>query len=148
VFQETFREIIVEKEEAIVEREERRCKDKEATVKSFVGLQERSVAADEAIAKARLLEAEAKTKALKAKVKVRLLEAKDKTRLLEADSKTKLLVDEAKLMAEENKIMLTDLESITDPDRRDCFFLNTGRRQRRQILFSSNTVYNMQYNFL
>jgi hypothetical protein len=121
VFQETFREIIVEKEEAIAEREERRRKDKETTIKSFVGLQERSVTADEAIAKARLLEAEAKAKALKAKVKVRLLESKDKARLLEADAKTKLSVDEAKLMAEENKIMLTDLESITDPNQRDWF---------------------------
>jgi hypothetical protein len=121
MFQETFREIIVEKEEAIAEREERRRKDKEATVKSFVGLQERFVAADKAIAKARLLEAEAKKKALKAKVKVRLLESKDKARLLEADAKTKLLVEEAKLMAEENTIMLIDLESITDPDQRDLF---------------------------
>jgi hypothetical protein len=79
------------------------------------------LSAGEAIAKARLLEAEAKKKALKTKVKVRLLESKDKARLLEADAKTKLLVEEAKLMAEENKIMLIDLESITDPDQKDLF---------------------------
>jgi hypothetical protein len=53
---------MTKKEEATAEREERWRRDKEATTKSFVDLQERSVAADKAIAKARLLEAEAKTK--------------------------------------------------------------------------------------
>jgi hypothetical protein len=44
-----------------------------------------------------------------------------KSRLVEANAKTKLLEVKAKLMTEENKIMLTDLESINDPDRRDWF---------------------------
>jgi hypothetical protein len=69
VFQETFKELMTKKEEATAEREERRRRDKEATTKSFVDLQERSVAADKAIAKARLLEAEAKTKGLEAEAK-------------------------------------------------------------------------------
>jgi hypothetical protein len=47
---------MVVKKEAIAEREERRHRDKEVTTKSFIDLQERSVAANEAIAKARLLE--------------------------------------------------------------------------------------------
>jgi hypothetical protein len=55
------------------------------------------------IAKARLLEAEAKTKALEAEAKARLLEA------------------EALLMAKENKIMLTDLNTIFDPIRQEWF---------------------------
>jgi hypothetical protein len=109
-FQETFKELMTKKEEATVEREKRRCRDKEATTKSFVDLQERSVAADKAIAKARLLEAEAKTKALEAKAKARLLEAEARTKLLENEAKTKLLKAEAMLMAEENKIMLTHQE--------------------------------------
>jgi hypothetical protein len=71
-FQETFKELMIRKEEVIAEREERRRRDKDATTKSFVDLQERSVAADKAIAKARLLEAEAKTKALEAEAKARL----------------------------------------------------------------------------
>jgi hypothetical protein len=57
-FQETLKELMTKKEEATVETEERRHKDKEATTKSFIDLQEWSVAADKAIAKARLLEAE------------------------------------------------------------------------------------------
>jgi hypothetical protein len=103
---------MVKKEEVIAEREGRRRKDKEATAKSFVGLQERYAVVVEAIAKARLLEAEAETKALEAEAKARLLEAEARTKLLEA---------EATLMAEENKIMLTDLECISDPDRREWF---------------------------
>jgi hypothetical protein len=108
-FQEIFKELMTKKEEATAKREERRRRDKEATTKSFVNLQERSVAADEAIAKARLLEAEAKTKALEAETKARLLEAEVRTKL-EA---------EAMLMAEENKIMLTDLEIVSDSARRE-----------------------------
>jgi hypothetical protein len=46
-------------------------------------------------------------------------EAKARTNLLEAETKTKLLEAEDMLMAEENKIMLT--ETITDPDQRDWF---------------------------
>jgi hypothetical protein len=90
--QQTFKELMVKNEKAIAEREERRHKDKEATAKSFVDLQKRSIAADEAISKARLLEAEAKTM---------------------------LLEVEAKLMVKKNKIMLTDLETIIDPGRRN-----------------------------
>jgi hypothetical protein len=96
-FQETFKELMTKKEEATAKREERRRRYKEATTKSFVDLQERSVAADEATAKARLLEAEARTK------------------LLETEATTKLLEARAMLMAEDTKIMLTDLETIFDP---------------------------------
>jgi cellobiose-specific phosphotransferase system component IIA len=112
---------MVKKEEVIAEREGRRRKDKEATAKSFFGLQERSVAVAEAIAKARLLEAEGETKALEAEAKARLLEAEARTKLLEAEAKTKLLEAEATLIDEENKIMLTDLECISDPNRREWF---------------------------
>jgi hypothetical protein len=62
--QQTFKKLMVKNEKATAEREDRRHKDKEATAKSFVDLQKRSGAADEAIAKARFLEAEAKIKAL------------------------------------------------------------------------------------
>jgi hypothetical protein len=60
VFQETFTELMTKKEETIAQREERHHIDKEGTIKSFVDLQERSIATDKAIAKARLLEAEAR----------------------------------------------------------------------------------------
>jgi hypothetical protein len=119
VYQETFKEIIVKKEEAIAEREEHGSRDKEATTKSFVDLQERSVAANEAIAKARLLEAEVKTNNMEAEAKARFLEAR--TKLLEAEAKTKLLEAEALLVAEENKIMLTDLDTNSYPIRREWF---------------------------
>jgi hypothetical protein len=138
-FQYTFKELMVKKEDAIAEREEKRRRDNEATTKSFVDLLERSNAADKAIVKARLfeagakttaletkamarlLEAKAKTKFLEANSKTKLLEAKAKTKLLEAEAKTKLLKAKAKLMAEENKIVLIELESISDPDRREWF---------------------------
>jgi hypothetical protein len=103
---------MVNKEEAIAEREEMRCKDKQATAKSFVDLQERSVTANKAIAKARLLEAE---------VKIEALEAEAKARLLEAEAKTKLLEAKTKLMTEKNNIMFTELKSISDPGRREWF---------------------------
>jgi hypothetical protein len=110
-FQETFKELMVNKEEDIAEKKQRRCSDKVATSKSFVDLQEKSVVTNDAIAKARILEAEANTKALEAKPKARLLEVEDKTKLLEAEGKTKLLEAEAKLMAKKNKIMLNGLET-------------------------------------
>jgi hypothetical protein len=44
-----------------------------------------------------------------------------KMKFMEADAKIKLLEVEAKLMAKENKIMLTNLESITDLDRMEWF---------------------------
>jgi hypothetical protein len=116
-FQETFKELMTKKEEATAEREERWHRDKEATTKSFIDLQERSVAADEAIAKARLLEAKAKTKALEAEAKARLLEAEARTKFLETKATTKLLKAQAMLMAEETKIMLIDLETISDHAR-------------------------------
>jgi hypothetical protein len=118
-FQETFKELMTKKGEATAEREERRRRDNEATTKSFVDLQERSVAAGEAIAKARLLEAEAKTKALEGEAKAGLLEVEARTKLLETEAKIKLLEAQAMLMAEETKIMLTvtDLETISDPAR-------------------------------
>jgi hypothetical protein len=114
-FQEIFKELMTKKEETTAKREEWWHRDKEATTKSFVDLQERSFAADEAIAKASLLEAEAKTKSMEAEAKARLLEAEARTKLLEAEAKTKLLEAEAMLMAEDNMIMLTDLETISDP---------------------------------
>jgi hypothetical protein len=40
---------------------------------------------------------------------------------LETEAKTKLLEAEAMLIAKENKIMLTDLETIFDPDRWERF---------------------------
>jgi hypothetical protein len=115
--QETFKELMTKKEEAITERKERRHRDKEATTKSFIDLQERSIAADEAIAKARLLEAGAKTKALEAEAKATLLEAEARTKRLEIEAKTKLIEAQAMRMDEETKIMLTDLETISDPAR-------------------------------
>jgi hypothetical protein len=72
---------MTKKEEANAERGERRRRDKEATTKSVVDLQERFVAADEALAKAMMLESEAKTKALEAEAKARLLEAEARTKL-------------------------------------------------------------------
>jgi hypothetical protein len=92
-----------------------------ATNSLFSTSKERYVAANEAIAKTRLLEVEAKTKALEAEAKERLLEAEARTKLLEADAKTKLLETEAMLMAEETKIRLTNLDSISDPVRREWF---------------------------
>jgi hypothetical protein len=59
-FQETLRELMAKKEEAIVEREERRHKEKEATTKSFVDLQLRALEVEEAQVKSILIEAEAK----------------------------------------------------------------------------------------
>jgi hypothetical protein len=118
-FQETFKELITKKEEATAEREERRCRDKEATTKNFVDLQERSVAADEAIAKARLLEADANTKALESEAKARLLDAEARTKLFETEATTKLLEAQAMLMDEETKIMPTNLENISDPAQQE-----------------------------
>jgi hypothetical protein len=119
-FQETFKELMVKKEEAIAKKQ-RRCSDKVATSKSFVGLQEKSIATNKAIAKAGILEAEAKTKALGAKPKARLLEAEVNTKILEDEATTNLLEAEAKLMAEENKIILNGLETIADLDQRNWF---------------------------
>jgi hypothetical protein len=45
------------------------------------------------------------------------LESEARTKLLESKAKTKLLEAQAMLM-EETKIMLTDLETISDPVRR------------------------------
>jgi hypothetical protein len=42
-----------------------------------------------------------------------------RTKLLETEATTKLLEAQAMLMAEETKIMLTDLETISDPARRE-----------------------------
>jgi hypothetical protein len=89
-FQETFKELMTKKEEAIAEREERTE-----------------------------LESDAKTKAREAKAKARLLEAEARTEFLETEAKTKLLEAQAMPMAKEIKIMLTDLETISDPARRE-----------------------------
>jgi hypothetical protein len=96
-FQETLRELMVNKEEAIAEREERHHKEKEATAKSFVDLQVRALEVEEAIAKSKLVEAKAK---------------------LITNAKSKVLEAEAKIMAKENRMMLTDLATITDPVQR------------------------------
>jgi hypothetical protein len=117
VFQETFKELMTKKEEATAEREEWQRRDKEATTKSFVDLQERSVAADEAIAKARLLEAEAKTKGPGSRGQGKALGGRGEEQALGDRGMTKLLEAQAMLMAEETKIMLTDLETISDPAR-------------------------------
>jgi hypothetical protein len=132
VFQETFKVLLTMKEEATAKREERRRRDKEATTKSFVDLQERSVAANETIAKARLLKVEAKTKALEAEAKARFLEAEARTKLLETEAKTKLLEAQAMLMAEKTKIMLTYLETISDPARREWLENRQKTIQARQ----------------
>jgi hypothetical protein len=47
------------------------------------------------------------------------LEAEARTKLLETEAKTKLLEAQAVLMARETKIMLTNLETISDPARRE-----------------------------
>jgi hypothetical protein len=119
-FQETFKELMTKKEEATAEREEQQRRDKKATTKSFVDIQERSVAADEPIAKARLLEVEANTKALEAEAKARLLDAEARTKLFDTEAMTKLLGAQAMLIDEETKIMPTDLENISDPAQREC----------------------------
>jgi hypothetical protein len=118
-FQETFKELMTKKVEATAEREERWRRDKDATTKSFIDFQERSVATDEAIAKARLLKAKVKTKALEAEAKARLLEAEARTKLLETEATTKLLEAQAMLMAEETKIMLNRLGDHHRPRRRE-----------------------------
>uniref|UniRef100_A0ACD5XSA3 Uncharacterized protein n=1 Tax=Avena sativa TaxID=4498 RepID=A0ACD5XSA3_AVESA len=59
--------------------------------------------------KARLMKA--KAKAMEAEATTKLLEA-------EAKTKTKLLEAKAKVMVKENKIIFTDMENSTDPDRR------------------------------
>jgi hypothetical protein len=59
-FQETLREFMVKKEEAITERKVRRRKEKEVTTKSFVDLQMRAIEVEESLAKSILVEAEAR----------------------------------------------------------------------------------------
>ncbi|XP_047064586.1 WAS/WASL-interacting protein family member 3-like [Lolium rigidum] len=53
-----------------------------------------------------------------ANAKSRLLEAKAKARLMDDDVKYRLLEAEAKVMAEENRIMLIDLDTISDAEQR------------------------------
>jgi hypothetical protein len=72
-FQDTLRELMVKKEEAITEREERRHKEKEATAKSFVDLQLRALEVKVAFAKSRLIEAEAKARLMDADAKSKVL---------------------------------------------------------------------------
>jgi hypothetical protein len=93
--QDTSRELIVKKEETIANREERRRKEKEATSKSFVDLHMRSLEVEDANAKSRLLKAKAKAK------------------LMGVDAKSRLLQVEAKVIAEENRINLTDLDTAS-----------------------------------
>jgi hypothetical protein len=83
--------------QAIVGREERRRKEKEATAKSFVDLQLRALDVEEAWAKSILVKVEAKA------------------RLMDVEAKSRLLEAEAKIMDEENQIVLTDLATISDP---------------------------------
>jgi hypothetical protein len=58
---------------------------------------------------------------LDTEIKTDALEAEAKAILLEAEAMTKLLEAEAMLMAEEKNIMLTDLDTISDPVRREWF---------------------------
>jgi hypothetical protein len=53
-----------------------------------------------------------------ANAKSRLLEGEAKARLIDADAKSRLLDAEAKVMVEENQIMLTDMETIYDPEQK------------------------------
>jgi hypothetical protein len=53
-----------------------------------------------------------------ANAKSRLLEAEAKARLIDADAKSRLLEAEAKVMTEEKRIMLADLDIISDPEER------------------------------
>ena len=80
--QEKFKKMIAGKETTIALREERRRKEKEAVVSTFVVLQKKAMEIEETNAKARMKEAE------------------------------------AKVMAEERSIMMTDPESIVNPSRR------------------------------
>ena len=82
LFQASLKKMMTEKEKAIVEREERRRKDKEAAVAVFVDLPKRTLEVAETNAKSRMMEAS------------------------------------AKVMAEENTIMFTDLDKVADPIRR------------------------------
>jgi hypothetical protein len=86
---------MVKKKEALAEREEMRHKEKEVATKSFGDLQMRDIEVEEANAKSRLLEAEAKA------------------RLIDANAKSRLLEAEAKVIAQEDRIMLTDLDTIS-----------------------------------
>jgi hypothetical protein len=56
---------------------------------------------------------------LEAEAKARLLEAEARTKFLQTEATTKLLKTQAMLMAEGTKIMLIDLETISDPARRE-----------------------------
>ena len=125
-FQDTIRELMGKKESALAEREDRRRKEKEVAEKHFHELQSKALEVDESMAKARLMEMEAKAKIAEAEAAKMLLEAEAKAKAIEADAKTKLVEAEAFLMAEENKIMLTDLDTIAEPDRRAWF----ARRQK------------------
>ena len=82
LFQESLKQIMIEKEKAAAEREERRRKDKEAAVAVFVDLQKRTLEVAETNAKSRMMEVS------------------------------------AKVMAQENTIMFTDLDKVADPIQR------------------------------
>jgi hypothetical protein len=70
---------------------------------------------------------------LEAEAKARLLEAEARTKHLETKAKTKFLEAEAMLMAEKNKIMLTDLDSIFDPIRQKWFENRQKMIRERQV---------------
>ncbi|KAK1626312.1 hypothetical protein QYE76_000627 [Lolium multiflorum] len=99
-FQDTLRELMIKKEETIAEREERRRREKETTTKSFVDLQMRALEVKDALAKSMFVETEAKA------------------RLMDVDANSVVLEVEAKIMAGENQVMLTDLGTIFDPVQR------------------------------
>jgi regulator of extracellular matrix RemA (YlzA/DUF370 family) len=62
----------------------------------------------------------------KAPVKSRFVEAENKARLMDADAKSRVLEAKAKIMAEENRIMLTDLPPSPIP----CKRLRSSRSKR------------------
>jgi hypothetical protein len=55
---------------------------------------------------------------VEANAKSRLLEAEAKARLMDVDVKSRLLEAEANVMDEDNRIMLTGLETISDHKQR------------------------------
>jgi len=67
---------------------------------------------EEANSKAKLMETEAKARDMEAEAKAK--EAEARSRVLKVEAKAKEA--EAKIMAEENAIMLTGLDTITDLD--------------------------------
>jgi hypothetical protein len=60
VLSETFKGWMADKEEAIVVREEKKCREKEVIVNAFYDLTKKAIEVEESMSKARTIEAEAK----------------------------------------------------------------------------------------